>query len=181
MHYILWYPADALILTHSVNVTFGPKSGFKNKCQAWTGFGLVISGSSRVRASKWDPFTTLVHGYTKFGDHCLRVHLSSTNCRLTVLSVMCNVRKMGRILGPASNFLWINNLWRFKLLWFHERSHKLTNKNFHFEDFLAPLIWRLPQTPGLDPPLIIWWVLQHNVLAVLYGFRISTWTLQSAI
>jgi len=33
-------------------------SGFKNICRA--GFGLVISGSGRVRDSKWGPFTTLV-------------------------------------------------------------------------------------------------------------------------
>jgi len=39
------YPTVAHILTHSVNLTFSPKSGFKNKC--------------RVQAWKWGPFTTL--------------------------------------------------------------------------------------------------------------------------
>jgi len=39
------YPAFAQISTHSVNLSFGPKLGFKNKCQARTGFGFVISGS----------------------------------------------------------------------------------------------------------------------------------------
>jgi len=46
-------------LNLSVNLAFGPKSGFKNKCRARAGFGLVISGSGRVQASKWGPFTTL--------------------------------------------------------------------------------------------------------------------------
>jgi len=54
------YPAVAHILTHSVNLAFGPKSGFKNKCRARAGFGLVISGLGRVRASKCGTFTTLV-------------------------------------------------------------------------------------------------------------------------
>lgn len=36
------YRAVAYILTHSVNLAFGPKSGFKNKCRAE--FGLVILG-----------------------------------------------------------------------------------------------------------------------------------------
>jgi len=33
-------PAVADILTHSVNMAFGPKSAFKNKCRAQTRFGL---------------------------------------------------------------------------------------------------------------------------------------------
>ena len=33
------YPAIAHILTHSVNLPFGPKSGFKNKCRARAGLG----------------------------------------------------------------------------------------------------------------------------------------------
>jgi len=36
----LQYPIVAHILTHSVHLAFGPKSGFKNKCQARAGFGL---------------------------------------------------------------------------------------------------------------------------------------------
>ena len=46
-------------LNSSVNLAFRPKSGFKNKCRAGAVFGLVISGSGRVQASKWGPFTTL--------------------------------------------------------------------------------------------------------------------------
>jgi len=40
VHYVFWYPAVAHILTHSVNLDFGPKSGFINKCRARVGFGL---------------------------------------------------------------------------------------------------------------------------------------------
>jgi len=39
-------------LTPSVSLTFRPKSGFKNKYWARSGFGLVISGSGQVQASK---------------------------------------------------------------------------------------------------------------------------------
>ena len=53
------YSAVAHILTSSVNLAFELKLGFKNKCRAWAGFGLVISSSGRVQASKWGPFTTL--------------------------------------------------------------------------------------------------------------------------
>jgi len=51
-HDVFCYSAVAHILTTSVNVAFRPKSGFKNKCRARAGFGLVISGSGRVQASK---------------------------------------------------------------------------------------------------------------------------------
>jgi len=34
------YPAVAHILTHSVSLSFGSKSGFKNNCRARAGFGL---------------------------------------------------------------------------------------------------------------------------------------------
>ena len=40
------------VLTPSVNLAFRPKSGFKNKCRSRAGFGLIISGSCRVQASK---------------------------------------------------------------------------------------------------------------------------------
>jgi len=46
-------------LTPSLSLTFRPKSGFKNKYRARSGFGLGISGSGRVQASKWGPFTTV--------------------------------------------------------------------------------------------------------------------------
>jgi len=58
-HNVFCYSAVAHISTPSVNLTFGPKSGFKNKCRPRAGFGLVISASGRVQASKWGPFTTL--------------------------------------------------------------------------------------------------------------------------
>jgi len=42
-----WDPTVVLahISTHSVIFAFGPKSGFRNKCRAPAGFGVVISGS----------------------------------------------------------------------------------------------------------------------------------------
>jgi len=51
-HNVFCYSAVAHILTPSVNLAFGCKSGFKNKCRARAGFELVISGSDRVQASK---------------------------------------------------------------------------------------------------------------------------------
>jgi len=51
-HNVFCYSAVAHILTHSVNLAFGPKLGFKNKCRSRAGFGLVISGSGWVQASK---------------------------------------------------------------------------------------------------------------------------------
>jgi len=51
-HNVFCFSAVAHILTPSVNLAFGPKSGFKNNCRARAGFGLVISGSGRVQASK---------------------------------------------------------------------------------------------------------------------------------
>jgi len=51
-HNVFCYSAVAHILTPSVNLAFGSKSGFKNKCRARAGFGLVISGSCRVQTSK---------------------------------------------------------------------------------------------------------------------------------
>jgi len=52
------YLAVVDILTCSVNLACGPKSGFKIKRRALPQFGLVISWSGRVRAWKWGPFTT---------------------------------------------------------------------------------------------------------------------------
>jgi len=51
-HNVFCYSAVVHILTPSVNLAFGPKSGFKNKRKARAGFGLVISGSGWVQASK---------------------------------------------------------------------------------------------------------------------------------
>ena len=48
-HNVFCYSAVAHILTPSVNLAFGPKSGFKNKCRALAGCGFVISGSGRFR------------------------------------------------------------------------------------------------------------------------------------
>jgi len=50
VHYVFYYPAVAHISTHSVNLAFGPKWGFKIQCRARV--GLVISASGRVRASE---------------------------------------------------------------------------------------------------------------------------------
>ena len=58
-HNVFCYSAVAHVLTPSVNLAFRPKSGFKNKFRARAGFGLLISDSGRVQASKWSPFTTL--------------------------------------------------------------------------------------------------------------------------
>jgi len=46
------YPAVAHILNNSVNLAFGPKSGFNNECWVQAMFWLVILGSSQVQASK---------------------------------------------------------------------------------------------------------------------------------
>ena len=46
-HNVLCYSAAAHILTSSINLAFGPKSGFR----ARAGFGLVIAASGRVQAS----------------------------------------------------------------------------------------------------------------------------------
>jgi len=40
VHHVFCYPPVAHILTHSANLAFGPKSGFKSKCRARAGFGL---------------------------------------------------------------------------------------------------------------------------------------------
>jgi len=43
-HSVFCHSAVAHILTPSVNLAFRPKSRYKNKCRARTGFGLMISG-----------------------------------------------------------------------------------------------------------------------------------------
>ena len=65
VHCIFWYSAVAHTLSHSVNVAFGPKLGFKNKCRTRSGFGLVITGSGRIWTWKWSPFTTLVPSWLR--------------------------------------------------------------------------------------------------------------------
>ena len=74
--------AGAHILTPSLNVAFRPKSGFKSKCRARTGFRLVISGSGDVQASTWGPFTTLC-GYADRGQQgeIERIHPPPTNSK----------------------------------------------------------------------------------------------------
>ena len=56
---VFCYSAVAHIVTPLLNLAFRPKSGFKIKCRTRAGFRRVISGSGRVQASKWGPFTTL--------------------------------------------------------------------------------------------------------------------------
>ena len=58
-HNVFCYSAVAHIFTPLVTMAFGSKSGFKNKCRARAGFGLEVSGSGRIQASKWGPFTIL--------------------------------------------------------------------------------------------------------------------------
>ena len=58
LHFLI--PRSCVYLHSLGKFGFRAKSGFKNKCWARAGFGLVISGSGQVRASKWGPFTTLV-------------------------------------------------------------------------------------------------------------------------
>jgi len=50
-HYVFWYPTVAHILTHSVNLTLGATSDFKNKCQARTGVrdGLGFQNEPRLQ------------------------------------------------------------------------------------------------------------------------------------
>jgi len=81
-HNIFCYSAVAHILTPSVNLAFRPKPGYKNKCRARVGFGLMISGSGRVKASKWVPFTTLC-GYVCRGQQgeIERMHPLPTNSK----------------------------------------------------------------------------------------------------
>jgi len=81
----------AHILTPSVDLAFGPKSGFKNNCRARSGFGLVISGSGRVQASKWGPFTILC-GYVCRGQpgKIERIRPPPTNSKYRV-KLFCEV------------------------------------------------------------------------------------------
>ena len=81
-HNVFCYSAVAHILTLSVNLAFRPKSGFKNKCRDWARFGIVISGSGRVQASKWGPFTNLCRyvGRGQQGE-IERIHPPPTNSK----------------------------------------------------------------------------------------------------
>jgi len=54
LHYVFWYPTVARILTHSVNLACGLNRASKINVRMGSGLGF------RFRASKWDPFTTLV-------------------------------------------------------------------------------------------------------------------------
>jgi len=90
-HNVFCYSAVEHILTPSVNLAFRPKSGFKNKCRARAGFGLVISGSGRVQASKWGPFTTLCRyvGNGQRGE-IERIHPPPINSK-NILKSFCEV------------------------------------------------------------------------------------------
>jgi len=90
-HNVFCYSAVAHILTPLVNLAFRPQSGFKNKCRARGGFGLVILGSGQVQASKWGPFTTL-YGYVCRGQQGKigRIHPRPTNSKYKVKS-FCEV------------------------------------------------------------------------------------------
>ena len=48
-HNVFCYSAVVHLLTRSETLAFRPKSGFKNKCRARDGFGLVTSVSGRSR------------------------------------------------------------------------------------------------------------------------------------
>jgi len=90
-YHIFCYSAVVHILTPSVNLDFRPKSGFKNKCPTWAGFGLVISVSDWDQASKWGPFTTL-WGYVCRDQQVgiERIHPSPTNSK-NRYKVFCEV------------------------------------------------------------------------------------------
>jgi len=81
-HNVFCYSTVAHILTPSVNLALRPKSGFKNKCLARSGFGLAISGSGRVQASQWGHFTNLC-GYVCRGQQgeIERIHPPPTNSK----------------------------------------------------------------------------------------------------
>jgi len=81
-HNVFCHSAVAHIITSSVNLAFRPKPGYKNKCRARAGFELMISGSGRVQASKWGPFTTLC-GYVCRGQQgeIERIHPLPTNSK----------------------------------------------------------------------------------------------------
>jgi len=53
---LFWYPVVALILTRSANLAFGPKSGFKNKCQARARFGLQNDAFLQLCVTLNQPF-----------------------------------------------------------------------------------------------------------------------------
>ena len=75
INYAFWYRAVPHILAHSVKLDFGPKSSFRNEFRAWAGFGIVISGTGRVRASKWGPFATLCWSHiSDILQYCITVH-----------------------------------------------------------------------------------------------------------
>jgi len=90
-HNVFCHSAVAHILTPSVNLAFRPTSGYKNKCRARAGFGLMISGSGRVQASKTGPFTTLC-GYVCRGQQgeIGRIHPLPTNSKNRLKSI-CEV------------------------------------------------------------------------------------------
>ena len=79
-------------------------------------------------------------GYKRVGDHCLSVYLSNTYCRYKRLfgtpiafSVMYSLWKIGPIfLDLLQTFCELMIKDDFKLWWFPERLHTLTNKNSHF-------------------------------------------------
>ena len=52
-HNIFCYSTVAHILTSSENFAFGPKSGFKNKCRAWHGFGLQSEAFLQLRVGMY--------------------------------------------------------------------------------------------------------------------------------
>ena len=81
-HNVFCYSAFAHILTRSVNLAFRLKSGFKSKCRVRAVFGLVISVSVRVQASKRGPLTTLCW-YVCRGQQGLieRIRLPPTNSK----------------------------------------------------------------------------------------------------
>jgi len=48
-HNVFCYSAVAHILTPSVNLVFGPKSGFENKCRALAGFMLWLGSDFKMK------------------------------------------------------------------------------------------------------------------------------------
>ena len=117
-HNVFCYSAVAHILTPSVNFGFRLNMGFRNKYRARSGLGLVISGSGRVPASKWSPFTT-VRGYVcrEQQEEIERIHPPPTSTK-NRLKLFCEVgyANFGPNVFAAGKRIWMEI---FVGVWLH--------------------------------------------------------------
>ena len=101
VHYVFWYSAVALILTHSVNLVFGPISGFKNKCRSRAGFG--PSSTFKMRPIYNTGRKAWWHNMAK-GNRCnfYRKHRITARCWLMEKTIQTNIDKTVFALITAS-------------------------------------------------------------------------------